>query len=136
MMQITLLMLPNRTSYPSIAVGWLIIVVTACVFVFVSIPFLMSIRLAQSTKVETASKITKTLYYSLYLLVISLVGSTLLSIVYLSSLGNQSQLGSVIVIVTIFRILWSALLIYSYLGTKKAAVNCKVQILAYHDFLI
>lgn len=42
----------------------------------------------------------------------------------------------VIVVVSICRIIWSALLCYCYWYIRKAAATCKLKMLLFHDFLI
>lgn len=136
MLQIALIMLPELTKPPSKVIGYLVIFGTVSVLFFTIVPFSMGRLLASSTKVETAQRITKILYYNSIGLPITIVTSFVIAILYLSSLDSQGQIASVIVVSSIFRILWGAALLYLLLQTKKAAVHCKIQITNFHDFLI
>lgn len=126
MMQITPLMLPHRDFQPKIIVEWILIATTSILLILTSVPWVLGINLSYYTRVETATNLTKALYYSFILLVLGLAVSFVVAIVFLASLGYESELAPVIVVVSIFRILWSALLSYCYLRARKAAINCKV----------
>jgi hypothetical protein len=124
-MQITPLMLPDRIFQPSILMKWTVIATTSCVFIVTSVPWILSINLSYYTKVDTATKLTRNLYYGLISLGVALTVSFVVAIVFLTSLAYQSEFAAVIVVVSIFRILWSALLSYCYWKTRRAAINCK-----------
>jgi hypothetical protein len=103
-----------------------LIATSSSLLILTSVPWVLGINLFYYTRVDTVTKLTQTLYYSFIFLVIGLAISFVVAIVFLASLGYQSELAPVIVVVSIFRILWSALLSYCYLKARKAAINCKV----------
>jgi len=106
-------------------VGFIQIAATFCVFVFASLPVFFRFKLAHSTKVDTAKNIRDILYYCSYIIAGLLGFSAVAAIVLLSSF-NGTDIAAAIVVVSIFRIIWSALLIYLYLKTKKAAGSCYI----------
>ncbi len=135
-MQITPLMFPDKIFQHNKPIEWILILTTSCVLIITSVPWILSVNLSYYTRIETATKIIRNLYYCQVGLGLALVVSFVVAIVFLASFGYQSELAPVIVVVSIFRILWSALLSYCYWTTRRAATNCKVQMIVYHDFLI